>query len=104
MCKSTHRMTDDLIATKDAARYLGKSVATLNRWAAEEREDRPQPALTLPGTTGARLYRRADIEAHGAFQVAVALKHGACPNCTTPSHQEWHNGDPCPLEDEAVAS
>lgn len=102
VCKYASRMADDLITTKAAAAYLGKAVATLNRWAADEREDRPQPALTLPGATGARLYRRADVEAHGAVQVALALKHGACPSCTAPHHIEFHNDDPCPTE--AVAS
>lgn len=32
----------------------------------------------------------------------LALQRGACPNCTTPTRQVWHNGEPCP--EEAVAS
>ena len=53
-------MSDDLITTATAAGLLGKSVATVNRWAAE---GRITPAVEMPGETGARLYRRSDIEA-----------------------------------------
>lgn len=93
-------MDGDLITTKAAADLLGKSVATINRWAADEREDRPQPALKVPGKLGARLYRRADVEAYKATQDALKAKHNCCPNCDVPT---WHNGDPCPNA-QAVAS
>lgn len=84
-------MADDLIPTKEVSDLLGVSVATINRWAADGREDRPQPALTLPGETGARLYRRADVDAYRA-------SHNMCPTCAMPT---WHGADPCP---EAMAS
>lgn len=100
MCKYTRTMSDDLIPTATVAALLNKSVATINRWAAEGREDTPQPALTLPGDTGARLYRRADVEAYKATQDALKAKHQCCPNCDVPT---WHNGDGCPSE-PAVAS
>lgn len=50
----------DLISTSEAARILGRPVATVNRWATE---GRLAVALKLPGETGARLYRRVDVEA-----------------------------------------
>lgn len=53
-------MADDLMPTTAVAALLGKSVATINRWAQEKRL---VPAVELPGATGARLYRRADVEA-----------------------------------------
>lgn len=93
-------MSDELITTKSAADIIGKSVATLNRWAADERADTPKPALKVPGKLGARLYRRADVEAYKATQDALKAKHGCCPNCDVPT---WHNGDECPGE-SAVAS
>lgn len=50
----------DLITTAEVAEILGKSVPTVNRWAAE---GRLQPAQKLPGQRGAYLFRRADVEA-----------------------------------------
>jgi len=53
-------MTDDLIPTKTVAEMFGKTVATINRWA---QEGRLKPAIEMEGLTGARLYRRSDVEA-----------------------------------------
>jgi excisionase family DNA binding protein len=58
---------DDLLTTAQVAELLGIPVRTLNRMA--ERGDL-KPALTLAGDRGARLYRRADIEALAATQEA----------------------------------
>lgn len=52
--------TDDIVSTAEAARILGKTVSTVNRWAAE---GKLVAVLQMPGETGARLFRRADIEA-----------------------------------------
>lgn len=60
VCKYAPRMADDLIPTKAAAALLGVTVATVNRWANEKKIE---PAIKMDGTTGARLYRRSDIEA-----------------------------------------
>lgn len=49
---------DDLIPTAETARILGKSVATINRWAAERKL---VPAIEMPGEKGARLFRRSDV-------------------------------------------
>lgn len=51
---------DDLLPTQEVARLFGKGVATINRWATE---GHLSAAVQLPGRTGARLYRRADVEA-----------------------------------------
>lgn len=100
-------MADDLITTKTAADLLGKSVATLNRWAADGRSDRPQPALTLPGETGARLYRRTDVEAYRASEderLAKFIASGACSACTLAERIPTRHADGvCPHE-QAVAS
>lgn len=53
-------MDAELLTTAQAARLLGKSVGTINRWV---NENRLSPAVTLPGETGARLFRRSDIDA-----------------------------------------
>lgn len=100
-------MADDLITTKVAANILGKSVATLNRWAADKRPDRPQPALTLPGDTGARLYRRADVEAHRASEdarLAKFIASGACSACTLKDGIPTRHADGVCPNAEAVAS
>jgi len=49
-----------LITTAEAASILGRPIATVNRWALS---GRLVPVTQLPGRTGARLYRRADVEA-----------------------------------------
>lgn len=49
-----------LVTTTQAAQILGKPIGTVNRWALT---GRLVPAAQLPGRTGARLYRRADVEA-----------------------------------------
>lgn len=51
---------DDLIPTVEAAQILGVERSTLTRWA---ESGKIQVAQQLPGATGARLFRRADIEA-----------------------------------------
>lgn len=62
-------VTDDaeLIDTQTVADLLGKSVPTINRWAAEERL---KPAVRGRGDRGYRLYRRSDIEALRDAEVA----------------------------------
>lgn len=36
-------------------------------------------------------------------RLALALERGACPNCTTPTRQVWHNGEACPETVEAAS-
>lgn len=94
-------MAHDLIGTAEAAKRLGVSVATVNRWAAEERLP---AAVELPGKRGARLFSVADVDAYGALRTlrkTKAIEHEACAVCTTEGVQTWHSG-PCP--NEAVAS
>jgi DNA-binding transcriptional MerR regulator len=62
-------MQDDLVPTKTVAEMLGKPVGTINRWA---KEGKLEPAFEIPGRTGARLYRRSDIEAFAAAEAAEA--------------------------------
>lgn len=50
----------DLVSTQEAADILGKSVATVNRLAAN---GSLVEAAKAPGLRGARLYRRSDVEA-----------------------------------------
>ena len=50
----------DLVSTSEAADILGKSVATVNRLAAN---GTLIEAVRAPGAKGARLYRRADVVA-----------------------------------------
>lgn len=59
-CANLHSVQDDLLPTASVAELLGKSVATINRWATE---GRLKPALEMGGKTGARLFRRSDVEA-----------------------------------------
>lgn len=59
----------DLIPTADVADILGKSVPTVNRYAAE---GRLVPAIRMPGLRGARLYRRSDVEAFAAAETEPA--------------------------------
>lgn len=49
----------DLLTTAQAAEIVGKSVPTVNRWAAE---GVLTPAHKLPGRTGAYLFERAEVE------------------------------------------
>lgn len=51
---------DDLIGTAEAAAILDRPVATINRMALD---GRLPIAVQMPGRTGARLYRRSDVEA-----------------------------------------
>lgn len=51
---------DDLLTTRQAAARYGTTVSTLNRLAAA---GIVRVAVKLPGATGARLYRRADLDA-----------------------------------------
>jgi excisionase family DNA binding protein len=51
-------MPDDLYTTAEVAARLGVSVKTVTRWAVTGRLD---PATKLPGTTGAYLFRPADV-------------------------------------------
>lgn len=53
-------MPSDLIGTKEAAELIGCTVSTLTRRA---QLGRVNPAMKLPGETGAYLWRRSDIEA-----------------------------------------
>lgn len=53
-------MSDELLSTKAVADLLGTTPATINRWANEKRIT---PAVEMPGKTGARLYRRRDVDA-----------------------------------------
>lgn len=50
----------DLLTTAQVATLLGKSVPTINRWAAE---GILEPTVKLPGATGANVFRRSDVEA-----------------------------------------
>lgn len=100
-------MSDDLITTAAVADLLGKSVATINRWAAEGREDRPQPSLTLPGETGARLYQRSAVEAYKASEderLAKFVAGGACSACTYLDRIPTRHADGVCPNAEAVAS
>lgn len=61
-------MQDELLPTKAVAELFSTTVATINRWA---QEGKLVPAVEMPGRTGARLYRRSDIEARlGALEPA----------------------------------
>ena len=51
----------NLVSTSEAARRLGISVATLNRWA---KNGAIPVAVQAPGRTGVRLYDEAVIDAH----------------------------------------
>lgn len=53
------RSTVDLVTTAEAARIVGRSVATVNRWAAA---GTLTPIVRGPGLRGANLYARADVE------------------------------------------
>jgi DNA-binding transcriptional MerR regulator len=53
-------MQDDLLPTNEVAKLVRRTVATVNRWA---NEGKLIPAVEMPGETGARLYRRSDVQA-----------------------------------------
>lgn len=68
-------MADDaLMSTAEAAVTLKVSVATLNRWVAA---GKLTPAMQYPGRTGARLYRREDVEALAAEQATAETAESA---------------------------
>lgn len=50
---------EDLISSIEAAELLGVGRSTLTRWV---QSGRLSEAMKLPGETGARLFRRADVE------------------------------------------
>lgn len=51
---------DDLIGSAEAAEIHGIDRATFNRWVAA---GRISPVVAFPGTRGARLFKRSDVEA-----------------------------------------
>lgn len=61
--------TTDLIPTVEAAELLGVKRSTLTRWVQSGRLDE---AMKLPGETGARLFRRSDIDRLAAELAAEA--------------------------------
>lgn len=59
---------NNLVGSAEAAQILGVDRATFNRWVAR---GVVSPAVSFPGVTGARLFRRADVEAlHGDIEAA----------------------------------
>lgn len=59
MRKTAQMADDDRLTTAEVAAILGRSVPTINRWAANGRLPVVQQ---LPGSTGARLFLRRDVE------------------------------------------
>jgi predicted site-specific integrase-resolvase len=59
MHRSTELDADELVGAAVAAELLSVDRSTLNRWVAA---GRLTPHHALPGRTGARLYRRGDVE------------------------------------------
>ena len=59
------KRTPDLIGSVEAAEILGVDVSTISRWVTGDRRRtrRLTVALRLPGKTGAKLFRRSDVEA-----------------------------------------
>lgn len=51
-------ISDDFLTTREVAKLLDKPIYTVNRWAKAGK----LRAIKLPGHTGARLYRRSDVE------------------------------------------
>lgn len=49
----------DLLKTADVAKLAKVDVATVNRWA---KSGRLPVAVQVPGETGARLFRRSDVD------------------------------------------
>ena len=64
-------MPTDLIGTVQAVTILRIDRSTLSRWVKDRRID---PALQLPGRTGAMLFHRADVE-----RLALELETGSDP-------------------------
>lgn len=62
-------MQSDLITTAEAARVLGTTVSTVNRWAQSRKLT---PAHETEGRGGFRLYRRSDVEALATARTAPA--------------------------------
>lgn len=58
---------DDLIPSVEATDMLGVGRSTLTRWV---KSGRLPEAKKLPGATGARLFRRSDIERVAAEEAA----------------------------------
>ncbi len=61
MIPHTWSMTEPLLSTAEVAQILGRPVRTINRMV--ERGELVT-VQQLPGRTGARLFRRADIDAY----------------------------------------
>ena len=59
MCQSALMPEPHLVGSAEAARMCGRTVATMNRWAAA---GLLPVALRLPGRTGANLFKRRDVE------------------------------------------
>ena len=60
---------DWLIGSKEAAEILGVDASTISRWADEKLKPEARRltiALRLPGATGAKLFRRSEVEALAA--------------------------------------
>jgi DNA-binding transcriptional MerR regulator len=51
--------SDDLMTSRQVAEATGKTISTVNRWVDE---GKLQPAMTLPGYNGARLFARSAVE------------------------------------------
>lgn len=69
MHDSPHMAEDWLIGSKEAAEILGVDAATVSRWSSEllkPEARRLTVALRLPGQTGAKLFRRSEVEALAA--------------------------------------
>jgi hypothetical protein len=66
--------TQDLIGSTEAAEILGVDGSTLSRWTDEKLKPearRLTVAFRLPGPTGAKLFRRSDVEALAAELAAT---------------------------------
>jgi len=59
MPKARQTAKPDLLPTKDVAQLLGVHVSTVARMVAA---NEIQPAMKIPGKTGAYLFDRADVE------------------------------------------
>ena len=55
---NTEQQYDDLIGSADSAKLCHVDRATFNRWAAA---GDITAAISIPGRTGARLFRRSDV-------------------------------------------